>query len=61
MVSLTSMRLRFLALETAIIMASAVAVVPSYIEALLTSMPVNSAIMLWYSKMYCRVPCEISA
>ena len=41
----------FLPAATAIIMASAQAVVPSYIEALLISMPVSSAIMLWYSKM----------
>ena len=41
-------------------MASAVAVVPSYIEALLTSMPVISHIMVWYSKIYWSVPCEIS-
>ena len=45
-VSEMSTLLRFLALATAIIMASAVAVQPSYIDALLTSMPVSSAIML---------------
>ena len=31
--------------------ASAAAVVPSYIEALETSMPVNDDIMLWYSNI----------
>ena len=39
---------------------SAVAVVPSYIEALVTSIPVSSQIIDWYSKIYCNVPCEIS-
>ena len=42
----TSTRLRFLTDATAIIMASAVAVLPSYIEALLTSIPVSWHIML---------------
>ena len=41
----------FLELWNAAIMASAVAVVPSYMEALAMSMPVSSAIMLWNSKM----------
>ena len=45
----------------AIFTASAAAVGPSYIEALLMSSPVSAQIMLWYSKMYLRVPCEISA
>ena len=40
--------------------ASAVAVAPSYIEAFDTSSPVRAHIMLWYSNMYCRVPCDIS-
>ena len=35
----------------AIIAASAVAVAPSYIEALDTSIPVSRAIIVWYSKM----------
>ena len=47
----TSTLLAFLPAATLIIMASAAAVVPSYIEALLMSMPVSSVIMLWYSKM----------
>ena len=47
--------------RTAIMTASAAAVEPSYIEALATSMPVSSQIMVWNSKMDCRVPCEISA
>ena len=51
-VALIKMRLRFLPAATAIIMASAVAVAPSYIDAFDTSMPVSSDIMLWYSKMY---------
>ena len=45
----------------AIFTASAAAVGPSYIEALLTSRPVSAQIMLWYSKIYLRVPWEISA
>ena len=56
MVSEMSTRLRFLAAAMHIIIASAVAVEPSYIEALEMSMPVRSAIMVWYSKMYCSVP-----
>ena len=51
-VALSKMRLRFFPAATAIIMASAVAVAPSYIDAFDTSMPVSSAIMLWNSKMY---------
>ena len=47
--------------RTAIITASAAAVEPSYIEALATSMPVSSQIMVWNSKIACSVPCEISA
>ena len=53
--------LRFLALATHMSMASAVAVLPSYIEALEMAMPVRSAIMVWYSKIYCSVPCDTSA
>ena len=45
----------------AIFTASAAAVGPSYIEALLMSSPVRAQIMLWYSNMYLSVPCEISA
>ena len=60
MVDETSTRRLRLAAFTATIMASAVAVAPSYIDALHTSSPVSEAIMLWYSKIYCRVPCEIS-
>ena len=41
----------FLALPKAINMASAVAVLPSYIEALAMGRPVRADIMLWYSKM----------
>ena len=41
----------FLVAAIVIMAASAVAVEPSYIEALDTSMPVSSAIMLWYSKI----------
>jgi len=32
------------------------AVAPSYIDALVTSMPVSWDTMVWYSKMACRVP-----
>ena len=35
--------------RTAMRAASAIAVAPSYIEALATCMPVSRAIMLWYS------------
>jgi len=45
--------------RTAIMMASAAAVEPSYIDALATSMPVSSQIILWNSKIACNVPCEI--
>ena len=44
----------------AISTASPVAVEPSYIEALATSMPVSSATCVWNSKRYCSVPCAIS-
>jgi len=47
--------------RTAISMASAAPVEPSYIEALATSMPVNSQIIVWNSKMACSVPWESSA
>ena len=50
----------FLAWATIIRMASAAAVGPSYMEALLTSIPVRVQIMLWYSNMYLSVPCDIS-
>ena len=46
--------------RTAIITASAAPVEPSYMEALAISMPVSSQIMVWNSKMACRVPCVIS-
>ena len=36
--------------------ASASAVAPSYMEALLTSRPVSSQIAVWYSKMVCSTP-----
>ena len=41
--------------------ASAAADAPSYTEALDTSMPVSSQIMVWYSKMDWSTPWEISA
>ena len=41
--------------------ASAAALAPSYTEALLTSMPVNSHIIVWYSKIDCKMPWLISA
>ena len=41
----------FLAWATIMRMASAAAVGPSYMEALLTSIPVRVQIMLWYSNM----------
>ena len=44
----------------AIMTASAAPVEPSYMEALATSMPVSSQIMVWNSKMACRVPWAIS-
>ncbi len=53
-------RLRFFAEATIMNIASAVAVAPSYMEALVASIPVSSLIMLWYSNMYWSVPCEIS-
>ena len=55
-----STRLRLRAAATVIIMASAVAVAPSYIDAFDTSMPVRRDMMVWYSKIYWSVPCEIS-
>ena len=42
-------------------MDSAAADAPSYTEALDTSMPVSSQIMVWYSKMDWRMPWLISA
>ena len=51
MVSDTNTLSAFLALAKAIIAASAVAVAPSYIDALEISIPVSSAIIDWYSKM----------
>ena len=44
----------------AISTASAVAVEPSYIEALATSMPVSSATCVWNSNRACSVPWLIS-
>ncbi len=44
----------------AIITASAEPVEPSYMEALATSIPVSSQIMVWNSKIDCSVPCAIS-
>ena len=46
--------------RTAIIRASAAPVEPSYMEALATSMPVSSQIIVWNSKIACSVPCAIS-
>ena len=46
--------------RTAIINASADPVEASYIEAFATSMPVNSQIIVWNSKIACNVPCAIS-
>ena len=51
MVDDTSTLLAFLAAALAMSTASAVAVVPSYIEALEIAMPVSSAIIDWNSKM----------
>ena len=51
----------FFVQEGAIFTASAAAVGPSYMEALLTSRPVREQTMLWYSNMYLSVPWEISA
>ena len=47
--------------RTAIVTASAAPVDPSYIEAFATSMPVSSQIMVWNSKIDCKVPWENSA
>ncbi len=44
----------------AISTASPVAVEPSYMEALATSIPVRFATCVWNSKRYCSVPCAIS-
>jgi hypothetical protein len=44
----------------AISTASAVAVEPSYIDALATSMPVNIATWVWNSNRACNVPWLIS-
>ena len=41
--------------------ASAAAEAPSYTEALAASRPVSSQIMVWNSKMDCRIPWLISA
>ena len=41
-------------------MASAVADAPSYMEALLTSIPVSWQTRVWYSNSACSVPWEIS-
>ena len=46
---------------TLIIIASAAAVAPSYMEALAQSIPVREQTMLWNSKIYRKVPWEISA
>ncbi len=46
--------------RTAIMMASAAPVEPSYMLALAISMPVSSQIMVWNSNMAWRVPCAIS-
>ena len=43
-----------------VLTASAVAVAPSYMEALATSMPVMRQIWVWNSKRYCSVPWVIS-
>ncbi len=40
--------------------ASAATVVPSYPEALETSIPVSSHITVWYSKIACKMPWLIS-
>jgi len=47
--------------RTAISSASASAEAPSYMEALLTSMPVSAVIMLWNSYSSCSVPWLASA
>ena len=41
--------------------ASGTAVEPSYMDALATSMPVSWQIIVWNSKTWVSVPCEISA
>src|SRR5450759_5565300 len=58
-VSATMTRRRFVEL-VARYAASAMAVAPSYTDALLTSMPVSAQIIDWYSKTVCSVPWEIS-
>ena len=40
--------------------ASAMAVLPSYIEALARSVPISWATSVWNSKIACSVPCAIS-
>jgi hypothetical protein len=52
--------LRRLVIRRAIATASTVAVDPSYIEALATSIAVKAATWVWNSKMVCNVPCAIS-
>ena len=47
----TTTLLAFFDCAAAMSTASAVAVVPSYIEALEMASPVRAVIMLWYSKM----------
>ena len=47
-------------MRAAIIAASAIAVLPSYIDALARSVPINCETSVWNSKMACSVPCEIS-
>jgi hypothetical protein len=54
------MALRRLVIRCAIATASAVAVDPSYIDALATSIAVKPATCVWNSKMVCKVPCAIS-
>jgi hypothetical protein len=44
----------------AIIAASAVAVLPSYIDALARSVPMSCATSVWNSKIACSVPWAIS-
>ena len=41
--------------------ASAIAVAPSYTDAFDTSIPVSSQIIVWYSKIDCKIPWLISA
>ncbi len=46
--------------RTAIIIASAAPVEPSYIDAFAISIPVSSQIIVWNSNIACSVPCDIS-